>query len=85
MSRVERRPGALIKRRGHRVMIFQDASVDGRSHIRMVLGHPSDLTLLVSVRRTGSPGLSVSIEESIHLKHLLSFEDVVSGSGQFMS
>ena len=66
-------------------IVFQDAPIDGRSHIRIVSGHPSDFTLLVSVRRTGSSGLSLSFEKCIQIKHLFSFQDVVGGSGELVS
>jgi hypothetical protein len=45
----------------------------------------SELTLLVSVRRTGSSGLSLSFEKGIHMKHLFSFENVINSPCQFMS
>lgn len=65
--------------------VFQGAPIDGQSHIRMVLGHPSELALLVPVRRPGSAGLSLLFEKSVHPKHLFSFEDVRDSPCQFMS
>ena len=60
---------------------FQDAQRYGRSHIRIVSGHPSDLTLLAPVRRTGSSGILLLFEKYVHMKYLFSFQDIVSSSG----
>ena len=60
---------------------FHDAQRYGQNHIRIVSGHPSDLTLLAPVRRTGSPGIFLLFEKCIHMKYLFSFQDRVGSSG----